>query len=227
MAPKKTYNWTCGCNAMEFEMTSDPYMALSCMCDDCHVRIKVAMLKEENPGTFNKLGADGGFHILAWHGARVKCTKGEEKMGFYRSAIKNKGTAVNDNAGTLNCHCQDCCTFAFANFNSIGFNASRFEESVVFPPCSTTMASYCAVTGVERPQSASNYIPVGLCLTKIFPMICCCCFMSGSGQKPYFMSCPKGVKEFCGRPVECIGIDAIKALPFPVVKSNVAAKLGT
>ena len=62
-----------------------------CLCDDCHIRVKVAQVKEQEPGSYNKFMDDGSVALASWWGANVKCIKGQEKMNFYRSAVKNKG----------------------------------------------------------------------------------------------------------------------------------------
>eukprot|EP00747_Dinoflagellata_sp_TGD_P172142 gnl/TRDRNA2_/TRDRNA2_207904_c0_seq1.p1 gnl/TRDRNA2_/TRDRNA2_207904_c0~~gnl/TRDRNA2_/TRDRNA2_207904_c0_seq1.p1 ORF type:complete len:231 (+),score=20.30 gnl/TRDRNA2_/TRDRNA2_207904_c0_seq1:63-755(+) len=221
--PTILHTWTCGCGELQLKLEGQPYLIQSCLCDDCHIRWKVGQSKEKEPGTFNKFAADGGTLICSWWGKQIECTKGFDKMTFFRSAVKNKGTESNDKTTVVNIACADCGTMAGSTglglmCVNVGPNFERLQDGAAsnFPKAPPiTMASYCPITGVSKPAGASHYLPCGMACGKILPIICCACCMPGRGKQPFMQSCAVSATEFCGKPMEYLNIGAIKALPFP------------
>jgi hypothetical protein len=213
-------------------MMGQPAFLPRCLCDDCHIRVKIGQVKEHAPGTYNKFMDDGSVLLCSWWGANVACTKGEEKMAFYRAAVKNKGTelAMKD---TVTCICADCGTQAWSSglgllcFN-VGPQFERMEAGAktTMPRVPAAMlAIYCPLTGVEKPAGAANYMTCSF-VCKFLPAMCCYCCMPGRGKQPFTQFCKAGATEFCGKPIEYVSIETIKALPFPVPKASAQQAMG-
>lgn len=216
------YTWTCGCGRLQLKLEGQPYLAQSCLCDDCHIRLKVAQSKEKESGTFNTFAEDGGHLILSWWGKKIECTEGLDKMMFYRSAVKKKCTESNDKTTVVNIVCADCGTLAGSTglglmCVNVGGNFERLQDGAAakLQKGPSTMAAYCPLTGIDKPAGASNYLPCGMTCEKILPLFCCPCCFPGRGKQLFMQSCDAGATEFCGKPLEYMSIDAIKALPFP------------
>eukprot|EP00811_Abedinium_folium_P005210 NODE_14798_length_1085_cov_3.870564.p2 GENE.NODE_14798_length_1085_cov_3.870564~~NODE_14798_length_1085_cov_3.870564.p2 ORF type:complete len:255 (-),score=37.18 NODE_14798_length_1085_cov_3.870564:319-1005(-) len=219
------YTWQCGCGEVEFAMTGQPHIHLTCMCDDCHVRTLFAQSKEQVPGTFNRFRENGGVGVGLWYGSTVKCTKGEDKLVFFRAAIKNQGTeSANDTTKNLSARCANCGTLAvvFGVPGCVGFlvgpDLDRMQDGAAMtfpPPIGPVMAKYCDLTGIAKPAEASDFIPPCALICKFMPLLMFPCLTPGRGTHPLMQQCPPGATHFCGTPVEYVGIDTIKALNFP------------
>lgn len=56
--------WVCGCGQFELRTHDNAIQTNGeCLCDDCHVSMRIMQGKEETPGRFNKFNENGAVDL--------------------------------------------------------------------------------------------------------------------------------------------------------------------